>query len=104
MRRRSEASHLLSQTENRRGGSSRSITKVLAAVSNIATARAARLPERHAEVSRVGGIVATRPRYRCGDCELVSTAPGLGMHQKIRGHAGRLYLYDAPMPTEEDHS
>jgi hypothetical protein len=32
--------------------------------------------------------------YQCGECKKVSTAAGLGSHQRAKGHAGRTRVYE----------
>jgi hypothetical protein len=40
--------------------------------------------------SSKGGKSAAKVRYKCGGCNLRTTAPALGKHQKSTGHQGRI--------------
>lgn len=48
--------------------------------------------EQQQELGKTYGGLSTKSRYKCGCCEMVTTAAGLGNHFRKSGHTGKLLV------------
>ena len=47
-------------------------------------------PDNYAKNARAGGLAASKLKFKCGDCDKVTNAGPLGVHQKATGHKGKI--------------
>lgn len=48
--------------------------------------------EQKRDIGKTYGGMSTKPRYKCGCCDMVTTAAGLGNHFRKTGHTGKVLV------------